>query len=143
MTGRASGSVCTARNCGIVTEGQVNACPRCGAGTVNTRRVRILGWVMLYCGFFLVGTMAVVSWFMLPLIMAGGEEVDGSRFTGSPAMGFLVIGIFAAVTAFGIVALYGGAWQVRHGQPYAASRPWVFGGIAIFIGAAELLDAFL
>lgn len=109
--------VCQAWHCGTVYEGTERWCPTCRNVSVPQKRIRRAGVVLIVCGLFLVGMMAMLSWFMVPLILANGQEVDsGSSFSGSRSDGMVIIGLFAMIALFGFGALAAGYIQLRHGR---------------------------
>jgi hypothetical protein len=110
-------SVCQSLTCGEVFAGLATACPKCGYPALGQARVRTLGWVLMVCGAVVFGIIAFASWFMIPLIVAGGETVDGSRFSGSADNAFFIVGVFVLVAAIGAAIVLSGLIQVRRGRP--------------------------
>jgi predicted RNA-binding Zn-ribbon protein involved in translation (DUF1610 family) len=59
----------TCINCGYQTYERQSICPQCG-GTMLTRRwTRRLGGLLILCGLVLLGIMAPVSYYTVPLLL--------------------------------------------------------------------------
>jgi hypothetical protein len=54
--------------------------------------------------------------FTVPMLLRPGADVGGTRFSGSPAQAFIVLGILGAVFTVGVTTMLYGAWQVRSGS---------------------------
>jgi hypothetical protein len=133
-------SVCQAWHCGTVFDGLDRHCPVCGNVAVPQKRIRRLGVVLIVCGVFIVGMMAALSWFMIPLILAGGQEVAGSSFSGSQSDGLVIIAIFALVAVFGAGAIAAGTIQVRHGRQNWRLVGGMVGVISVVFAIAWLIQ---
>jgi ABC-type Na+ efflux pump permease subunit len=51
-----------------------------------------------------------------PSLINPGAPTSGTRFTGTPAKGRMILAIFGAVLAFGLTALGYGLWQMFTGR---------------------------
>ena len=76
-------SICTSRACRADTPGIVDKCPVCGARVQTSRRIRVLGWLSIACGLFLIGLMGYVTLAMYPSLTNAG--VDRSTAAAGPA----------------------------------------------------------
>lgn len=126
-------STCTTRRCGTVTPGIVAACPTCGGRILTSRRIRVLGWLMVGCGVILVGLMGYITLAMYPTLMRPGEDLGQfGRWSGTADQARMVLNLFLMVIAMGVLALVSGAWQIVTGR-----RNMVFIVLTIF-GAIAL-----
>ena len=92
------------------------------------------GWVQIASGVVLVGLMAVVGWNILPTLLAPGEEIDGSTFTGTEGQAQLVLLVLGLTALVGVAALASGIIQVVTGRQNRLVT-------AIALGLASLLMA--
>ncbi len=110
-------STCTARACRAVTPGLVDACPRCGARVLTSRRVRILGWLQLGIGLFLIAFMGYIALQMYPsLSRPGAEMAGGGRFNGDAEQAGMILNVFWLVIAVGALSVVNGIWQIATGR---------------------------
>lgn len=109
-------STCSARLCKTETPGFVDKCPACGSRVVTSRRIRILGWVSIACGLFLVAFMGYITLAMLPTLSNAGVQVDGGRWTGTAEQARMVLNLFYTIIGFGVLAAVAGIWQVATGR---------------------------
>ena len=108
--------VCQSWRCGAVYEGTDRTCPTCRNTAMPQSRVRIAGVVLIVCGLFLVGMMAALSSYMVPLMLAQGAQVDGSSFSGTPRDAQVIMALFAVIALFGLGSLATGFFQLRYGR---------------------------
>ena len=101
--------------CGFEPESFVDKCPQCGQVILSPARVRVLGWVLIWCGALLTVGMAVLSANMAGTIAHSDDPGATTRFTGDANDVAVMFAIFGMVFLFGIVALVSGVWQVWHG----------------------------
>ncbi len=114
-------STCTARTCRAVTPGIVDKCPTCGARVQTSRRIRILGWLSIACGIFLVGMMGYVTLAMYPSLTNPGVEVEGGgRWTGTAEQARMALNLFYLVIGFGVLATAAGIWMAITGRRHIA-----------------------
>ena len=109
-------STCTARNCRAVTPGIVDKCPTCGGSVMTSRRIRVLGWVSIACGVFLVLFMGYITRAMYPTLSNPGVPVDGGRWTGTAEQARMALNLFYMVIGFGLFATAAGIFQVITGR---------------------------
>jgi hypothetical protein len=86
---------------------------------------RVRGWIQLLLGLFLVGFMGLITLNLAPSMLRAGETVGGggSRFTGTPEQGLLILGLFGLVITFGLGSAAAGLWQIATGR----RNNWIFG----------------
>ena len=110
-------STCTSRSCKTVTPGIVDKCPACGSRVVTSRRIRILGWVSVACGLFLMAFMGYITMAMYPtLINAGVDMGESGRWNGTAEQARTVLNLFYTVIGFGALATAAGIWMVVTGR---------------------------
>ena len=102
--------------CGFETHKFVSRCPRCGAGLQSKRWSRRFGCAMFFCGLLITGIMGPVLFYMVPLMLRPGVEINGTRFSGTPAQAMLFLGILGLVSALGVTAMIYGPWQFFTGR---------------------------
>ena len=99
-------------NCGYETHKLRSHCPKCGTTLQSRRWSRRYGLLLVIGGAIICGLMGVVLQDIGPSLINPGVPTGGTRFTGTPAKGRMVLAIFAAVLAFGLTALGYGLWQI-------------------------------
>lgn len=110
-------STCTKMSRRTETEGLIPKCPVCGSRTLTSRRVRILGWLLILCGIILVGMMGTIMWNLSPSLSHPGEEIaGGSTFTGTAEQASFVLQLFWLVIVFGALCTVNGVWQIAKGK---------------------------
>jgi hypothetical protein len=137
--GRGDGSdpedLATCWKCGFQTHRFASRCERCGATMQTKRWARRAGWLLVVIGLGLSLGMSWLLAMMLPMLLHPGDEINGSRFTGSPGMASFVILILGGVLAFGLLSLGYGVFQVVTGR-----RSWpVVRAMLAIVGAFYLL----
>ena len=110
----------TCYRCSYETNEAVKQCPKCGQRLRTAREVRVLGWLQLLIGLFLVGLMGTITFNLAPTLL--GAPGDGARFTGTPEQGFLILGLFALIIVFGLTSMASGLWQIKTGR----RNKWIF-----------------
>ena len=98
----------------------------------GSKRIRVMGLVGMGLGLFLLLIIGAVAYFTVPIILAGGEEVDGTRFSGSSGAALLIFTIYGVVAAIGLLAMLNGALHVATGRRFS-------GPIRLMMGFASLL----
>lgn len=109
-------STCTSRSCKTVTPGIVDKCPVCGARVQTSRRIRILGWLSIACGLFLIAMMGYITLAMYPSLTNAGTAIDGGRWTGTAEQARMALNLFYLVIGFGVLATAAGIWMVVTGR---------------------------
>lgn len=113
----ATSSTCRSPFCNTNTPGSVPVCPKCGTKTLSSRRLVVLGWVMLVIGLLLAGGAALLLKNLYPSFTQPGVRMpDGSTFTGTPEQGWAAIRLFLGLLAFGVLAMVTGLWQIATGR---------------------------
>ena len=78
------------------------------------RHAVVLGGIMAACGLFLIVMMGGLIVFFAQAVLGYPTYLGKFGFDGGPIMAGFVFALFAAILAFGIAALHGGIWQIRH-----------------------------
>ena len=135
----AESSSCTASwRCGAVTPGVAPACPTCGAKTISSNRIRMLGWVLVALGLFLAGFMTYLTLYLTPSFSRPGQDMgELGRWNGTAEQGRAVLNLFWIIIAFGILCVLGGLWQLRTGR-----RNKAFMVLALLGGAMIAFSAY-
>ena len=108
-------STCFSLSCGETVDGIVKKCPKCGGRMRTSRQIRILGWVMLAAGLFLILMMGTISWLIGPALLRAMHGQD-PEFTGTPDQARMVLELFAIIIVFGFGAAANGLIQIRTGR---------------------------
>lgn len=110
-------STCTSWRCGVVTPGLVATCPTCGARAVSSRRIRILGGVLIGLGLLLVGLMGAITYSLYPTLTRPGVDISGAgRWTGTAEQAAMVLNLFWIIIGFGALCIVGGVLQIVTGR---------------------------
>lgn len=126
-------------SCGHVTPEVVNKCPKCGKRLRTAKQVRVLGWLQLAIGIFLVGLMGTITYNLAPLMLGAGDTTDGSRFTGTPEQAQLILGLFGMVIVFGLGSIANGLYQIKTGR----RNKWLFVFMVVLFVVLILFSWFL
>lgn len=106
----------TCYKCDYETSQPQTDCPHCGQRLRTARQVRVLGWVLLLTGTFLVGFMGTITVLVARIVAHSDEPGATTRFTGGTGIAVFMFGIFGLVLAFGLTSMFGGIWQIRYGK---------------------------
>ena len=108
----------------------------------NSRLIRRTGYVAIAAGMLLVAIIAAVAWFTVPIILADGEEIGGTRFEGGRGAAIAIFGIYGGVAAIGVLAMFNGAFHVVTGRrsTFGIRAMLFFAGL--FVAAGMLARAF-
>ena len=98
----------------------------------DSHTIRIAGVVSMALGMILIGIIGTVAYYTVPLMLADGETIDGSRFTGGPGARLLIFAIYGAVAAVGFTSMLSGAMHITTGKRFAP-------GIRLMLGFVSLL----
>ena len=130
--------VLSCAKCRFETTESPSKCPNCGGRLQSASKVRILGWLLLVIGAFLVVSMGALGIYLGKLISQTGESTSTSRFTGGPQDVALIVAVFGLVISFGVATMAGGIWQIVYGKPNRKLMVAMFlvAGILIVIGKA-------
>jgi hypothetical protein len=104
------------KRCGQETYDPAKRCASCGGAVIAAKTMRMLGWVLVGLGAFLVLFMGAITIFVAQLVSQSSEPGVHGGFTGGAEMEFFMFGIFALVILFGLTSLVSGLLQVRNGR---------------------------
>jgi cation transport ATPase len=121
-------STCFSLTCGHSVEGTVETCPKCGGRMKTSRHVRILGWVLLVIGLFLIGLMGTITWNLLPDLLYPEQARARGSFTGTNEQAQMTLRLFGMVIAVGAASLVNGLYQIMTGR---RSRVFVLISLAL------------
>jgi magnesium-transporting ATPase (P-type) len=124
--------------CSFETSEVLAKCPNCGRRLQSKRKVKILGWVLLVLGTFLVIFMSGLGIYLGQIIAQSRTPGSTTRFTGGPNDVAIIMAVFGLVIAFGIATIAGGIWQIKYGRPNRKLMVVMFlvAGILIVIARA-------
>ena len=129
--------------CDFETNEVLAKCPQCGRTLQSAKKVRILGWVLVLLGSFLVIFMGGLGIVLAGIIAESGQPGKSSRFTGGPEDVLFIAAIFGFVISFGLASIVGGFWQIWFGKPnrivmvvmfVLAGLLWAIGSAVRFLG---------
>ena len=114
-------SICTSRACRAETPGIVDKCPTCGSRVQTSRKIRLLGWLSIACGVFLIGLMGWITLALYPTLSSPGlADPDGGRWAGTAEQARMALNLFYLVIGFGVLAAAAGVWMVVTGRRHIA-----------------------
>jgi hypothetical protein len=131
--------ILTCPKCDFETTETLAKCPQCGRRLQSKKKVRILGWVLVVLGLFLVIFMSGLGIMLASIIVQSDQPGATSRFTGGPQDILFIVAIFGFVIAFGLATIVGGAWQIWYGKPNRKLMVamllllWILWGVATVI----------
>ncbi|HEX7174086.1 MAG TPA: hypothetical protein VF240_02215 [Pyrinomonadaceae bacterium] len=126
-----------------VADASVKKCPQCGKGRVLTRgQVRVLGWVLLVIGAFLVLFMGGITVLVAGIIANANLPGSTNRFAGDEKQMAIMFGLFGLVIAFGFASIVAGASQIRHGRRNKTIVKVVLGIFIAILVVGELVFIF-
>ena len=131
--------VLSCAKCSFETTESLSRCPNCGGRLQSARKVRILGWMLLVIGAFLVVSMGALGLYLGKIISQTGESTSTSRFTGGPQDVMLIVAVFGLVISFGIASMAGGVWQIVYGKPNRKLMVAMFLVVGILIVIAKVI----
>ena len=108
----------------------------------DSRAVRIAGIVAMALGLILIVLIGAVAYYTVPIMLADGETIDGSRFTGGREARLLIFGIYAAVAAIGLTAMLSGAVHVATGRRFSPGIRLMLLLISLLVGLGLVIRAF-
>ena len=103
--------------CSFETRETLSRCPNCGGRLQSATKVRVLGWVLLLLGTFLVLFMGGLGIYLGGIITQTETSGATTRFTGGPQDVALIVAVFGLVISFGLASIGGGIWQIIYGKP--------------------------
>ena len=128
--------------CSFETTDSLSRCPNCGGRLQSARKVRILGWILLALGAFLVIFMGTLGIYLGKIISQTGESKSTTRFTGGPQDVALIVTVFGLVIAFGVASMTGGIWQIVYGKPNRKLMVAMFLVAGILVVIARAIEVF-
>jgi uncharacterized paraquat-inducible protein A len=102
--------------CDYETDRVLTECPECGQKLRTAGHIKVLGWVLLLLGAFLVVFMGAISFIVAGIISRTGQPGVTTSFNGGPKEAAMIFGIFGLVLAFGFTSMVAGFWQVWYGR---------------------------
>jgi uncharacterized paraquat-inducible protein A len=96
--------------------GDLDKCPRCGHKLMTAGKVKVLGWVLIGLGAFLILFMGAITILVAGIIAGTNQPGATQRFDGGPKELALIFGIFGLVIAFGLTCVAAGISQARSGR---------------------------
>lgn len=112
-----TGEMRSCAKCEYETDQVLTKCPRCGRkGMQTASTIRVLGWVLLVIGAFLVVFMGALSVLIASIILNSGDPGATTRFNGGTKEIAFIVGVFSVVIAIGVTSLVSGFWQIRYGR---------------------------
>lgn len=98
----------------------------------NSRTVRLSGIASMVIGLILLAMIGAIAYYTVPIMLADGETLDGTRFNGGPEARLMILAIYAAVAAIGFMSMLSGAVHIATGKRFAL-------GIRLMLGFVSLL----
>ena len=118
-------SICDSSDCRISVEGRLATCPQCGRPMRHRRQAQPRGCILLAVGLLLTLMMGAVTFYLAPLMLRPGEEMDGTSFEGTLAQAVVVLVLFALLIGFGVTAMLGGLYEIVSGRQHAHFLRWM------------------
>jgi uncharacterized membrane protein len=134
--------VLSCAKCSFETTESLSRCPNCGGRLQSARKVRILGWMLLVIGAFLVIFMGTLGFYLGRIISQTGESTSTTRFTGGPQDVALIVAVFGLVISFGFASMAGGIWQIVYGKPNRKLMVAMFLVAGILFVIAKAIEVF-
>jgi len=108
----------------------------------DSRTIRLTGIVAMGLGLVVIVMIGSVAYYTVPIMLADGETIAGSRFTGGPHVRLLIFGIYAAVAAIGFTAMLSGAVHVATGKRFAPDLRLLSLFLTLLVGIGLVVKAF-
>lgn len=138
---RGEGRVCY--KCDFETAREMDDCPRCGHKLITAGRVKVLGWVLIFLGLFLVVFMGAVTVLVAGIVARTGRPGSTESFSGGPKELALIFGLFGLVIAFGLTCTIAGVSQARSGRRSRKLVKVLMGIFFALIAAGTLIQIVL
>lgn len=107
----------------------------------DSHTIRIGGFVAMGLGLVILAIIAAVAFYTVPAMLAEGESVDGTRFTGGPEARLMVFAVYALVAAIGLTAMLSGAVHVATGRRFRLGIRMMFLLVSLIFAAAAVIRA--
>lgn len=98
----------------------------------DSRTIRIAGVVSMALGMVLIAIIGTVAYYTVPAMLADGDTIGGTRFTGGPGARLVIFAIYGAVAAIGFISMLSGAMHITTGKRFTP-------GIRLMLGFVSLL----
>ena len=106
-------TVCRDPKCATLVEGKVAACPKCGGAMRTVGESPWRGIVLLVCGLIMLIMMGTITFNLYPELTNPGMRMeDGGSWTGGAESARMVLLLFFALIAFGVVATANGIYML-------------------------------
>jgi RNA polymerase subunit RPABC4/transcription elongation factor Spt4 len=106
-------NVCRNPKCATLVEGKADACPKCGGAMRSVGEAPWRGIVLLMCGLIMTVMMGVITINLYPELTNPGVRMpDGGSWTGGADSARMVLLLFFALIAFGLVAMANGIYML-------------------------------
>ncbi len=127
-------TVCRDPKCGTLVEGKVAACPKCGGTMRTVGESPWRGIVLLMCGLIMLIMMGVITINLYPELTNPGVRMpDGGSWTGGAESARMVLLLFFALIAFGVVATANGIYMLVTKQQSKAFMFISLGTVAVVL----------
>ncbi len=90
-------------------------CALCAGPVTTARTMRLLGWMLVLIGSFLLLFMGAITYYVARIVYHA--DASGARFNGSPEMALYIFALFGLVMLFGFSAVVSGALQALSARP--------------------------
>lgn len=98
----------------------------------DSRTVRLSGYFSMGIGLVLLLFIGAIAYYTVPIMLADGDTVEGTRFTGGAGARLVILAIYAAVAAIGFISMLSGAMHIATGKRFTP-------GIRLMLGFVSLL----
>ena len=106
-------TVCRNPKCATLIEGKVDVCPKCGGTMKIVGESPWRGIVLVMCGLIMIIMIGIITWNLYPSLTNPGVRMeDGGSWTGDAESARMVLLLFYALIAFGVVALANGIYML-------------------------------
>lgn len=106
------------------------------------RTVRVAGFFSMALGLILIMIIGAVAYYTVPLMLADGETIDGSRFTGGTGAKLAIFAIYAGVAAIGFTSMLSGAVHIVTGKRFTPGIRLMSLFLSLVVGIGLLIKAF-
>ena len=106
------------------------------------RTVRVAGFFSMALGLILIMIIGAVAYYTVPLMLADGETIDGSRFTGGTGAKLAILAIYAGVAAIGFTSMLSGAMHIATGKRFTPGIRLMSLFLSLVVGIGLLVKAF-
>lgn len=103
---------CNDPTCGKTVDTRTEVCPKCGGAMRKVGEGRWRGVVLIICGVVMVAMMGPITYYLGPNLREAMSTGGSDGFTGTPEQARLILYLFYALIAFGVLAFVNGVYQV-------------------------------